>query len=344
MKRERQLGLALTFLLSVACSIAQAASCADITAAKSRAYGFRPSQVTAAERNTRSQQMDVFWSLVKGMGPDGIGCLRTLVETEQADKFFLFDGASLLASLDHSGGSNQAILRALALTNLQDVQPDAFISLALRLAKQDVDISSAADNYLHAPKVTTYLARHGGYKLDRLQGAILLYGSMPAALADKSLSQEVQDSNEGARNTAAIAWSMNLTEDSFKGLAALGDMKNFSSQARQSVQYVLKVQTVPVTKPSKYSRPQVLAKIAKLPDFDSSDVTGGIEAAEANIRAFHNSIYATLTPADVVTLLDARRRAIRGVSDESVDDYSELSGVLLNLVNVLDLYRNYRTH
>jgi hypothetical protein len=34
--------------------------------------------------------------------------------------------------------------------NLQDVQPDAFISLALRLAKQEVDISSAADNYLHA--------------------------------------------------------------------------------------------------------------------------------------------------------------------------------------------------
>jgi hypothetical protein len=344
MKRELQLGLALTFLLSAACSIAQAASCADVTAAKSRTYGFRPSQVTAAERNTKSQQMDVFWNLVKGMGPDGISCLRTLVETEPTDKFFLFDGASLLASLDHSGGSNQAILKALARTSLQDVQPDGFINLALRLARQNVDISPAADNYLHAPKVTTYLARHGGYKLDRLQGAILLYGSMPPALVDKSLAQEVQDTNEDTRNTAAIVWSMNLTEESFKGLAALGDMKNFSSEARQSVQYVLKAQTVPVTKPSKYSRPEVLAKIAKLPDFDPNDVTGGFEATEANIRAFHNSIYATLTPADVVTLLDARRRSIRGVSDESVDDYSELSVVLLNLVNVLDLYRDYRTH
>jgi len=342
--RERQLGLALTFLLSAACSLAQAASCVDVTAAKSRTYGFRPSQVTAAERNTRSQQMDVFWNLVKDMGPEGITCLRNLVETEQTDKFFLFDGASLLASLDHSAGSNQTILKALAGTNLQDVQPDAFISLALRLSKQDVDISSAADNYLHAPKVTTYLARHGGYKLDRLQGAILLYGSMPPTLVDKSLSQEVQDSNEDTRNTAAIVWSMNLTEDSVKGLAALRDMKTFSIEARQSVQYVLKAQTVPVTTPSKYTRPQVLAKLAKLPDFDPSDVTGNFEATEANIRAFHNSIYATLTPADVGTLRDARRRSIRGVSDESVDDYSELSGVLLNLVNVLGLYRDYRSH
>jgi hypothetical protein len=344
MKRELQLALALTFLLVTAYSFAQPASCDQVVAAKSRTYGFRPSQVTAAERNTKSQQMDVFWNLVKGMGPDGISCLRTLVETEPTDKFFLFDGASLLASLDHSGGSNQAILKALAGTNLQDVQPDGFINLALRLAKQNVDISPAADNYLHAPKVTTYLARHGGYKLDRLQGAILLYGSMPPTLVDKSLAQEVQDTNEDTRNTAAIVWSMNLTEESFKGLAALGDMKNFSSEARQSVQYVLKAQTVPVTKPSKYSRPEVLAKIAKLPDFDPNDVTGGFEATEANIRAFHNSIYATLAPADVVTLLDARRRSIRGVSDESVDDYSELSGVLLNLVNVLDLYRDYRTH
>src|ERR1700723_268618 len=177
MTRERKVGLVLTLLLSAVCSIAQAASCADFTSAKSRTYGFRPSQVTAAERNTKSQQMDVFWNLVKGMGPDGITCLRTLLASEQTDKFFLFDGASLLASLDHSAGSNQTILKALAATDLQDVQPDAFINLALRLAKQNVDISPAADNYLHAPKGTAYLARHGGYKLDRLQGAILLYGS-----------------------------------------------------------------------------------------------------------------------------------------------------------------------
>lgn len=344
MKRALHLGLALTLLLSAVYSFAQPASCDQVTAAKSRTYGFLPSKLTAAERNTKSQQLDVFWNLVKGMGPDGITCLRTLVETEQADKFFLFDAASLLASLDRSGGSNQAILKALAQTNLQDVQPDAFISLALRLAKQDVDISPAADNYLHAPKVTTYLARHGGYKLDRLQGAILLYGSMAPALVDKSLAQEVQDNNEDARNTAAIVWSMNLTEESFKGLSALGDMKTFSNEARQSVEHVLKAQSVPVTKPSKYSRPQVLAKIAKLPNFDPRDVSGSFEATEANIRAFHNSIYATLTPADVVTLRDARRRSILGVSDESVDDYSELSGVLLNLVNVLDLYRDYRSH
>jgi hypothetical protein len=344
MKRELQLGLAVTLLLSASHSFAQPATCGDVAAAKSRSYGFRPSQVTAAERTRKSGEMDGFWTFIKGMGPDGIGCLRTLVETEKADKFFLFDGASLLASLDHSSGSNQAILRALAQTNLQDVQPDAFINLALRLAKQDVDISSAADNYLHAPKVATYLARHGGYKLDRLQGAILLYGSMPPALIDKSLSQEVQSSNEDARNTAAIVWSMNLTEETFKGLAALGDMKTFSSAARQSVQYVLKAQTVPVTKPSKYSRTQVLARIEKLPDFDPNEVTGGLSATEADIRAFHNSIYATLTPADVVTLLDVRKRSIRGVSDESVEEYSELSGVLLNLVNVLDLYPDYRTH
>jgi hypothetical protein len=344
MTRERQLGLALTLLLSAVCSVAQAASCADVTAAKSRTYGFRPSQLGAAERNTRSLQMDVFWNLVKGMGPDGITCLQALVEAEQADKFFLFDGASLLASLDHSGGSNQAILKALTRTNLQDVQPDAFISLALRLAKQDVDISSVADNYLHTPKVTTYLAQHGGYKLDRLQGAILLYASMSPVLVDKALSQEVQGSNDDARNTAAIVWSMNLTEESFKGLAALGDMKTFSNEARQSVQYVLKAQTVPVTKPSKYSRPQVLAKIAKLPDSDPSEFTVGFADTEAEIRPFHNSICATLTPADVVALLDARRRSIRGVSDESVDDYAELSGVLLNLINVLDLYPDFRTH
>jgi hypothetical protein len=149
--------------------------------------------------------------------------------------------------VDHSDGSNHAILTALSRRDLQDIQPDAFIGLTLTLAKQDVDISSAADNYLCAPKATAFLARHGGYELGRVQGAILLYGAMPPALADKSLAQEVHSSNATARNTAVIVWSMILTEDSFRGMAALGDMKTFSGEAQRSVQYVRAPHAVPVT-------------------------------------------------------------------------------------------------
>jgi hypothetical protein len=128
------------------------------------------------------------------------------------------------------------------------------------------------------------------------RGAIPLYGAMPPALADKSLAQEAHSSNATARNTAVIVWSMILTEGSSRGMAA-GDMKTFSGEAQRSVQYVRTPRAVPVTRPSKYTRAQVLAKIANLPDFDpQAGLNGDFTSAEAEIRAFHNSIYASLTP------------------------------------------------
>jgi hypothetical protein len=66
---------------------------------------------------------------------------------------------------------------------------------------RNVDIGPAAKNYLRAPHVTTYLPKHGGYELDRVRGAILLYGSMPLALVDKYLDPEIHASEPEVRDT-----------------------------------------------------------------------------------------------------------------------------------------------
>jgi hypothetical protein len=68
----------------------------------------------------------------------------------------------------------------------------------------------------------------------------------------------------------------------------------------------------------------------------------GAEIDEAENKALDDSIYATLTPDDVAALREGRRRMIVGVSNESVEGYEEMSRVLLNLINVLDLYPSYR--
>jgi hypothetical protein len=68
----------------------------------------------------------------------------------------------------------------------------------------------------------------------------------------------------------------------------------------------------------------------------------GAEIDEAENKALDNSIYATLTPDDVAALRAGRRRMIVGVSNESVEGYEEMSRILLNLINVLDLYPKHR--
>jgi len=258
-----------------------------------------------------------------------------MIAKEKTDTFFLFDGASLLATLDNSGASDGAILDGLARTDMQDVTSDGYIELCLRLSRRNVDIGVAAGKYLQAQNVTVYLPQHGAYKLDRIRGAILLYGSSEPALVDKYLIPELSSPDQEVRSTAAIILSQNLTEDSLKALNSLAAIENFSKEAQDSVRFVIRRQPVDVSKPAKYTRKQMLDKLARLPEMDAE-----IDDAENN--ALDNSIYATLTPDDVGALREGRRRMIVGVSNESVEGYEEMSRILLNLINVLDLYPKYR--
>jgi hypothetical protein len=310
--------------------------CTPIREAKQRTYGFHPDKLSKLERQQKSKKMDEFWNLVKQKGPDGLNCVRELIETETEDKYFLFDAASILTTFDKSGDSDKAILDGLVGTDLQEVDASGYIYTALQLSHRNVDIGPAASKYLHAAHVTTYLPAHGGYELNRVRGATLLYGSMSPALVDKYLNAEIRDPESEVRHTAAIILSMNLTEKSFKTIASLGTMDGMPDTARKEIIAIRKYRAVRVTRPSKYTREQMLEKVARFPEIDP-------DVDQAEDPALDNSIYATFTEGDLNALREGRRRMIRGVSNESVDEYMEISRILLNLVNVLDLYRNYRT-
>ena len=100
---------------------------------------------------------------------------------------------------------------------------------------------------------------------------------------------------------------------------------------------VKKYRTVRVTRPSKYTREQMLEKVGRFPEIDP-------DINQAEDEALDNSIYATFTKDDLSALQEGRRRMITGVSNESVDGYLEISRIMLNLINVLDLYKNFRIH
>jgi hypothetical protein len=310
--------------------------CTAINQAKAKTYGFHPSTLSKQEREQKSKQMDQFWNLVQSGGQPALACIRQLVAKETTDTYFLFDGASLLANLDRSGQSDQAILDGIVRSDMKDVAPDGYIHLCLQLSKRNVDIGPAANKYLHAQDVTVYLPQHGAYKLDRIRGAILLYGSLSPELVDKYLTPELSSPDQEVRDTAAFVLSQNLTEESYKALTSFGGMETFSKESRESVTYITTRRQVEVTKPPKYTRQQMLDKLARLPEMDPN-------IDEAEDKALDNSIYATFTVADLNALREGRRKMITGVSNESVEGYEEMSRILLNLINVLDAYSQYRT-
>ena len=328
--------LAVCGLLTLACTSGVAnAACDDVRDAHRRTYGFKPTALTPAEREAKVKAMDQFWALVGARGAEGRRCLADLLAVQAADGYFAFDGASLLASLDRSSPTLALIARAVASTDLGEVEPAEYVRMVIWLGKNGVDTEGLSLKYLRYPTVDTRVAQHGGWRLDRDGGAILLYGSMPVAAADRALIAALTAPEPHASATAAKVLAVSLTEP---GLAALnaGITARLSTDDRDIVERFTRWKAyTPPAAPS-LDRAAILKTVAAFPGGSRRMVS------VAGDKAFESSAGAVLTAADVPALRAARRRAVYGVSDEAMAEYFTLTRVLLDVVNRLDLYKQHR--
>jgi hypothetical protein len=330
--------------------------CAPITQAHDRTYGFRPSKLSKEERENKVKQLDAFWDLVASKA-NGAECLRMLLSRDRNDGFFLFNGALLLHSLDSSNEGRKTVAEAALAANLGEVDAAGFVELALRLAREGEDITALAEKYMRYPDVDAYLPAHGGMKLDRKAGAVILYGSMAPGASNKSLAGLLSAPEPYARSAAAWMLAFQLDETAFKALKSLADTPGLEESTRQYVQQMLTVKQVEVEAKPRFSRQDVLRILRAIPhtkeEFDkiSEQSAAGQDGDDedneplygiAGERDFLRSAVATLTPTDIEELREHRRRSIHGVSDESLYEYFAYTGLILDLINRFELYKEHR--
>jgi hypothetical protein len=373
----------LAVLLVVMCATAFAQKpdpCAAIDAAKTKTYGFRPSRLTIKDRQVRSVQMDSFWRMAGQDKAAGAACIRQLLIAEKEDGFFLFDGASLLSSLDQSEESTKVVLASLHRADMAEIEPAGYVRFLLRLSIAGADIGPLASRYLQYPTVKAFIPEHA-MDLDRDMGALLLYGSMAPEQEDSYLIAALGDKESYARSTAALLLALNMTEPSLKALGTYGGMAELpadSAKVVRSYRTFTPYQS-PAT-PAKFSREEVLAYIAQLPH-NQKEFGEAMQRQEAyekqhpelNVNEklrdqemeaavtkkvqesppffgvsgadrFIESAIANLTEADLPAVRDARRRSIQGISDEVLGEYFAYSHIIRGVIDRLDLYKEYRVH
>jgi len=330
--------------------------CADLRAAKQETYGFRPSQMSAQGRRSAGANMDRFWGLVKSEGAQGVSCLRDMLLAEQKDGFFVFDGSVLLISLDKSQPSLDAVSKALPLADMKEIDPPGYIRLLLQLSRMNVDIGPLAEKYLTYPKVEAFVPEHS-MRLDRLDGCVLLYGSMEPARADKYLTAALEAKQPYVRATAAQLLAMSLTKDALRALKSHpAVLKALSPQERANVEPALKYSPVELPASSKFDRQLVLHRFERIeaevhPKEIKLKIQTGPGPGEvqdlpyvSGDNDFILSAVATLAASDLPVLRQTRRDLIRGVSDESLYEYMAMNKILIGVINHLDLFKDLREH
>jgi hypothetical protein len=350
-------------------------TCDSLQAAKSKVFAFNLAQLNETQIEAKSKEMDVFWKQADSAGPEGVNCVKQMLQAEKTDHYFQFEAAAWLFPKDKSPETLLLVRDSIAQADFQETDPANYLSLSLELSQAGVDIRTLAARLLRYPNAAIQIPEHA-LDLDADTAALFLYGSMPPVQASNALIEELQGPEQFVRSAAAHLLAEQMTEESYRALARWDGLPKVEEDFRRNdIQAIMKYQA-PV--PSdladpKFSREQVLTIIATLPhtrkEFDERMATKGAEfdkqmrdkkatqadldkaVAEgepiygiANHTAFINSAIATLQPEDFDKIREARHKSLYDVSDESLDEYLAFTRVMLGLINRLDLFKEYRQH
>jgi hypothetical protein len=347
--------------------------CDTLPAAKSRVYGFRPTQLNESQIDAKGKEIDAFWKQVHSAGSDGVSCVRSMLQDETTDHFFQFDAASFLYQADRAPETLLLGRDSIAQADFQEADPANYLSLAVALAQQGVDISPLAARLLRYPNAVIRVPEQGR-ELDSATADLFLCGSLKPAVATSALIPELQAPESFVRAGAAHLLAERLTEESLRALSRWDGLRKIEGDFRRNdITAVMKYQQPNEAAHPKFSREQVLQTIAALPhcsaeftdvmgrkgaDFDKQmrdtkatqeQISAAITEGEpiygiANHTAFMNSDVAALQPGDFELLRTARRKALFNVSDQRLEEYLAFTQVMIGLINRLDLYKEFRSH
>jgi hypothetical protein len=328
-----------TVLVLLAFSAASSGQdCAQLEAKKKKIYSFKPSSLNKTQQAEKGKEMDDFWNTALAMKEAGGPCIVKLLAAEPDGAFFLYDGAKLLLHIDKTlpPAKLTAAAEAMVRSDLTDVYMADYLQTVRLLDSKGIKTAGLADKYMQATKVDAFIPQHS-LKVTKDLGAVFLYGTLLPDEVDDHLVPFMQSTDEETRSAAIFMLSLNLTARSFNALKKIRGNPGLTKKDKENIDAVLTPKAVKVKEKSKYSRAQIVAKLQKFPEMDESDYSPGED------KEIDSSILSTLLPEDISLFRAARRNGIKGVSDESLYRYFDLSRLLLQLINKHNLYAEERS-
>lgn len=196
----RNLGVVATVLLTA--FFVLGGPCEDLKALVDRTYSFKPSKLTPAERNAKSDAMDRVWSLVDGNPTVFIPCLKAEINVRKADGFFRFNASNLILKHDRSDESKRLLINAYAGVDLADINLRYWLPYMSALGFEGFDVSSAGETWIRFPKPEYYLPQHGSRPVDKSVGSLAIFGSMDESKATPILARLASEENADFRSIA----------------------------------------------------------------------------------------------------------------------------------------------
>lgn len=123
-------------------------------------YDFSPSRLTKSQQEKKMPALDAFWQKVKTDTTSFLPELRTELDAPGHHPFFYYDGAGLLLSLSPSMADKQLSARAMAKSDLDDIDRQSYVYTFSSFARDGIDVTGAAIRILADSAYSFIIAQH----------------------------------------------------------------------------------------------------------------------------------------------------------------------------------------
>jgi hypothetical protein len=322
--------LTLTLLIVALPMIAVAQtkeSCANFQTLIKTTYNFRPSKLSDSERDSKVAGMDRVWDMAKTNPKELLPCLRTILESPNADPWFRFDGSNLLVELDPSPESKTIQVRNYTKVDLDDVHPQVWVETLARRGTEGFDVSEAGSRWLTYANADYFLPRHGAYEVKAFEGALFIYGSMDESQATPALLRIISQAKSPVREPALWILMSQATPESLRSLKQI-DASSFSEKAQKSLRALLTSPELitPRANP-KTSREEFLQAFQGIVDGKWDKFFELV----SQVPDGEKDVVAVLKPEDLPLVRKVRRLIIANANPHAIEYYQSFTSILMTM-------------
>jgi hypothetical protein len=274
--------------------------------------------------------MDKVWAAVEKNPKEMLPLLRTELADPKADRWFRFDGSSLLVKLDPSPASKAVQVRAFLDVDLEDVSPRVWVETLAQRASEGADVSAGALGWLDYTNATYYLPEHGAYKVNQEGGAFFLLGCMAETDALPALLQLSSVTTNQHREFALSLMTKLATPEALQALKQV-DLGTVSPRGRQVIQALLE-------------KPHLITPRAGKPKTTRAQYLKAFdEALKGKWNRFNDLVeqvpdgekdaVAVLKTEDLPLLRQVRRARLAFCNPHAIEFYDDFTGIILTLAS-----------
>lgn len=305
----------------------EANSCASFEGLVKATYNFKPSQLTASERSSKSDAMDQFWANVKANPKQLLPCLRAAIQDSSSDKWFRFDCSNLLVTLDPSPTSKAIQVQCYTQANLDDVALQLWVTVLAQRGLEDFDVSEAGNYWLKYPKAKYFIPEHA-YEVKTFQGALFIFGSMDESMATPALAKIVFQRDHPGREQALEILMAQATEESLQILRQV-DANTFSKQIQRELEEVLKGTNLLKARPKpKSSRDEIMQAFQEILNGNPKR----FQELVSKVPDGEKDVVAVLKIEDLPIVRKVRRKIIASGNPHAIDYYSDFTKILMTFI------------